>query len=67
MKIVDDVESQPELPPEDSNVEGAGLRAVRQLLEKLDEHQVWGGLKRVLTPEQHYLWLCEYHAHEYRH
>ena len=65
MKIADRVEMAPE-PSQEAYVEGAGLRAVRQLLEKLDEHQVWGGLKRVLTPEDHYLWLCEYHAQEYR-
>lgn len=25
-----------------------------------------GGLKKVLTPEGHYLWLCEDHAAEYK-
>ena len=65
MKLADRLETAPEVTPE-SYVEGAELRAVRQLLEKVDEHQTWGGLKRVLTPEDHYLWLCEYHAQEYR-
>ncbi len=27
--------------------------------------QHWGGLKRILTPEGDYLWLCEKHAREY--
>jgi hypothetical protein len=65
MKIADHVELISE-PSQDIPVEGAGLRAVRQLLEKLDEQQVWGGLNRVLTPEDHYLWLCDYHSQEYR-
>jgi internalin A len=65
MKLADRVETTPG-PTPDTYVEGAELRAIRQLLEKLDEHQDWGKLKRVLTPEDHYLWLCEYHAQEYR-
>jgi len=44
---------------------GAALRALRQLLDEKDPGQHWGGLKKVLTPEGHYLWLCEYHAEEY--
>jgi small GTP-binding protein len=47
-------------------VKGAPLRSIRVLLDKLDKNQVWGGLQRVLTPEGHYLWLCEHHAQEYR-
>jgi hypothetical protein len=47
------------------HVEGADLRALRQLLEAKDPAQTWGGLKKVLTPEGHYLWLCSYHAAEY--
>ena len=44
---------------------GAGLRALRQLLDDKDPNRQWGGLRRVLTPEHHYLWLCDYHAKEY--
>lgn len=47
-------------------VQGAALRVLRQLLEEKDPQQHWGGLKKVLTPEGHYLWLCEYHAREYQ-
>ena len=47
-------------------VEGMELRALRALLDKDDSDQEWGGLKKVLTPEGHYLWLCEHHAEEYR-
>jgi hypothetical protein len=47
-------------------IEGMELRALRQLLDKVDEKQEWGGLKKVLTPEGHYLWLCNEHAEEYR-
>ena len=45
---------------------GSALRALRQLLEEKDPQRVWGGLRRVLTPEGHYLWLCDFHAREYR-
>ncbi|WP_251958782.1 leucine-rich repeat domain-containing protein [Nostoc commune] len=53
-----------DLDPE--RVDGAALRALRQLLEEEDPQQHWGGLKNVLTPEGHYLWLCEHHAAEYK-
>jgi hypothetical protein len=46
-------------------LEGAALRALRKLLDEKDPEQVWGGLKRILTPEGHYLWLCQHHAIEY--
>jgi hypothetical protein len=44
---------------------GAALRAIRKLLDEKDPTQHWGGLRRILTPEGHYLWLCERHAREY--
>jgi len=47
-------------------IEGAELRALRKLLDEVDKKQEWGGLKKVLTPEGHYLWLCEEHAAEYK-
>lgn len=50
---------------EAEHAEGAALRALRLLLEEKDPQQQWGGLKKVLTPEGHYLWLCDYHAREY--
>jgi len=46
-------------------VEGAQLRALRILLDEVDKAHEWGGLRKVLTPEGHYLWLCEHHAQEY--
>ena len=46
-------------------VQGAALRALRVLLGEKDPHQEWGGLRRILTPEGHYLWLCQHHALEY--
>jgi len=46
-------------------LQGAPLRALRQLLDEFDPQQHWGGLRKVLTPEGHYLWLCEHHAQEY--
>jgi hypothetical protein len=45
---------------------GAALRAIRHLLDEKDPQQYWGGLRRILTPEGHYLWLCDYHAQEYK-
>ena len=47
-------------------IEGMELRALRALLDKEDPAHEWGGLKKILTPEGHYLWLCECHAEEYR-
>ncbi|MCP4665873.1 MAG: GTPase [Deltaproteobacteria bacterium] len=44
---------------------GAALRALRNVLDRKDPDRHWGGLKKVLTPEGHYLWLCECHAEEY--
>lgn len=52
--------------PEPERVGGAALRVIRQLLEKKDPYQYWGGLEKILTPEGHYLWLCPLHASEYR-
>lgn len=46
-------------------IEGAALRGVRNLLEEKDPRQEWGHLRRILTPEGHYLWLCEHHAAAY--
>jgi small GTP-binding protein len=50
---------------EAERVGGAPLRALRKLLDEVDPQHEWGGLQKVLTPEGHYLWLCEYHAKEY--
>jgi GTPase SAR1 family protein len=46
-------------------VEGAQLRNLRQLLDQLDPNQHWGGLRKVLTPEGHYMWLCAEHAKQF--
>lgn len=50
----------------EERIEGMELRMFRQLLDEVDEQHEWGGLKKVLTPEGHYLWLCEEHAEKYR-
>lgn len=47
-------------------LEGSALRSLRHLLEEKDPQQKWGGLKLIVTPEGHYLWLCEHHAAEYK-
>ena len=49
----------------EERIEGAALRALRKLLDEKDPSQQWGGLKPVLTPEGHYLWLCQAHAAPY--
>ncbi len=54
----------PDTQPE--HLQGAALRTLRHLLDENDPHQHWGGLKKILTPEGHYLWLCQYHAREYQ-
>ncbi|HVK64000.1 MAG TPA: COR domain-containing protein [Polyangium sp.] len=67
----------PDTPGQLSFAEGAGamsleqlevasLRVLRGLLDTLDPQHAWGGLQKVLTPEGHYLWLCERHAAVYR-
>jgi small GTP-binding protein len=64
LELADKIARGEDLDPERAN--GAALRALRQLLEEKDPQQHWGGLKKVLTPEGHYLWLCEHHAAEYK-
>jgi internalin A len=52
-------------------VEGGGsLRSLRQLLVQLapDQHKtpnIWGGLTKTITPEGHWLWLCDEHRQPY--
>jgi hypothetical protein len=57
--------SNPNDDIEAGRLAGSALRALRQFLEEKDSQQHWGGLRRVLTPEGDYLWLCEHHAAEY--
>ena len=64
LELVDKIARGEDLDPE--RADGAALRALRQFLEEKDPQQHWGGLKNVLTPEGHYLWLCEHHALEYK-
>ena len=49
----------------EERIEGAALRALRKLLDAKDPAQTWGGLRPTLTPEGHYLWLCQAHAAPY--
>ncbi len=69
-----DIETMQELAKQLSNtdlepecLQGAALRSLRHLLIKQDPQQHWGGLRKVLTSDGYYLWLCEYHAQEYQH
>jgi hypothetical protein len=42
--------------------EGSEWRVLRRFLDHLDPSREWGGLRKIRTPEGHYLWLCKYHA-----
>ncbi|MEH2146278.1 COR domain-containing protein [Nostoc sp.] len=64
LELADKIARGEDLDPEPAD--GAALRALRQLLDKKDPQHHWGGLKKVLTPEGHYLWLCEHHAAQYK-
>jgi len=64
LPVHQDADNLASMEPE--RVQGAALRVLRYLLDKKDPQQQWGGLKKVLTPEGHYLWLCEYHARGYQ-
>jgi hypothetical protein len=48
------------------SVSGYELRALRQLLEERDKDKKWGKLKKLMTKEGHWLWLCEHHVTEYK-
>ena len=48
-----------------ASAEGAEFRALRELLLELDPARFFGGLRRVLTPEGDYLWICPPHYREY--
>lgn len=59
--IIDDITET----TEPSKTFGAELRQLRLLLDLKDPRQHWGGLKKVLTPEGHYFWLCQRHSAHY--
>jgi hypothetical protein len=48
------------------SVSGYELRALRQLLEERDKTRKWGRLKKMMTKEGHWLWLCPTHLDEYK-
>jgi hypothetical protein len=48
-----------------ASAEGAEFRALREGLLELDPARFFGGLRRVLTPEGDYLWICPPHYREY--
>jgi internalin A len=47
-------------------LEESDLLKFRRLLDEIEPDWRDKGLKRILTPEGHYLWLCDTHADEYR-
>jgi internalin A len=48
-----------------SAAEGAGLRALRELLFKQDPIRAFGDLRRVQAPAGDFLWVCAQHYPEY--
>jgi GTPase SAR1 family protein len=48
-----------------TTAEGTGLRMLRAVLFEHDSAQVFGGLRRVLTPSGDFLWICPDHYGEY--
>ncbi|MCP4700859.1 MAG: GTPase [Gammaproteobacteria bacterium] len=46
--------------------EGESLRVLRRFLDKQPDKPEWGGLRRTLTPEGHWLWLCDAHRKTYQ-
>ena len=52
-------------PEDPEKIGGMMLRRLRLLLDEKDPNHDWGGLNKILTPEGHYLWLCDHHAKEY--
>ena len=47
-------------------VDRAGLSGLKEFLDALDfPVKPYGGLERVLTPEEHVLWLCPTHKAEF--
>ncbi|MGH3983836.1 MAG: COR domain-containing protein [Pseudonocardiaceae bacterium] len=48
-----------------TSAQGAGLRALRQLLFELDRSRSFGGLRRFHTQSGDVLWICPKHSREY--
>lgn len=48
-----------------SSAEGAGLRALRELLFRQDPNRAFGDLRRVQAPAGDFLWVCAQHYPEY--
>jgi len=43
-----------------------GIQGLKEFLSAIDfPVKPYGGLKRVLTPEEHVLWLCQNHYNEF--
>ena len=52
-------------PQSPNRTDGPELRSLYELLRDKDPSRHWGGVRKIHTPEGHYLWLCEQHAAEY--
>jgi GTPase SAR1 family protein len=48
-----------------TRAQGAGFRELFSLLHTLDPHHRWAGMRRFLTPQGDYLWICPDHHKEY--
>lgn len=49
----------------DHQAVGPALRALYNFLKEVDPEQVWGGLRKTLTPDGNIFWLCEEHRKRY--
>ena len=48
-----------------TRAQGAGFRELFSLLHELDPHHRWAGMRRFLTPQGDYLWICPDHHKQY--
>lgn len=44
---------------------GPALRALHSFLKEADPSQLWGGLDKIVTPDDNILWLCDKHRQQY--
>ncbi len=48
-----------------TQAQGAAFRELFSLLHSLDPRHRWGGMRRFLTPQGDYLWICPTHHKDY--
>ncbi|MCP5114189.1 MAG: hypothetical protein GY953_25440, partial [bacterium] len=48
-----------------TRTQGAAFRELFSLLHGIDKSHRWGGMRRFLTPQGDYLWICPEHHRVY--